>query len=86
MKKNLREANFMMKEATETAIKMETDAIAFYTEAADKTSHPFGREMFRGFIKDETRHLKILQDVFKGFVVEAELVRPRKPSKPYSAN
>jgi rubrerythrin len=50
----------MMKDAVETAIKMETDAIAFYNEAANKTSHAFGREMFRGFIKDETRHIKML--------------------------
>jgi len=81
MKKILREANLMMKDAIETAIKMETDAIAFYTEAADKTSHPFGKEMFKGFTKDEARHLKILQDVFKGCDVEAELVRPRETIK-----
>ena len=70
-----------MKDAIETAIKMETDAMAFYREAADKTSHPFGKEMFRGFIKDETRHLKILQDVFRGNDVDAELVRPKDTIK-----
>jgi rubrerythrin len=71
----------MMKDAIETAIKMETDAIAFYGEAAHKTSHPFGKEMFRGFIKDETRHLKMLQDRFKGREFEIELVRPRESIK-----
>lgn len=65
-----------MKDAIETAIKMETDAIAFYAEAAHKTSHPFGKEMFKGFIKDETRHLTMLQDMFKGVDFEVELVRP----------
>ncbi len=71
----------MMKDAIETAIKMETDAIAFYGEAAQKTSHPFGKEMFRGFIKDETRHLKMLQDLFKGMDFEVELVRPKDTIK-----
>jgi rubrerythrin len=71
----------MMKDAVETAIKMETDAIDFYNAAANKTSHAFGREMFRGFIKDETRHLKMLQDMFKGREFEIELVRPRESIK-----
>ncbi len=70
-----------MKDAIETAIKMETDAIDFYSEAAKKTSHPFGREMFKGFIKDETRHLKMLQNMFKGLDFEVELVRPRDTIK-----
>ena len=70
-----------MKEAIETAIKMETDAINFYNEAANKTSHPFGREMFKGFIRDEARHLKMLQDMFKGREFEVEMVRPRESIK-----
>ena len=70
-----------MKDAIETAIKMETDAMAFYKEAADKTKHPFGREMFKGFIKDETRHLKILQDIFKGVDADIKLVRPKDSIK-----
>ena len=70
-----------MKDAIETAIKMETDAIAFYSEAAKKTSHPFGKEMFRGFIKDETRHLKTLQDIFRGIDISIELIRPRDAIK-----
>jgi rubrerythrin len=71
----------MMKDAIETAIKMETDAIAFYNEAVHKTSHPFGKEMFKGFIRDETRHLKMLQDMFKGREFEVDLVRPRDAIK-----
>jgi rubrerythrin len=71
----------MMKDAIETAIKMETDAIAFYGEAAHKTSHPFGKELFRGFIKDETRHLRMLQDSFKGIDITIELVRPKDTIK-----
>jgi rubrerythrin len=67
-----------MKEAIETAIKMETDAIAFYTEAANKTHHPFGKEMFKGFIKDETRHLRMLREIFKGIDIQFEFIRPKE--------
>lgn len=71
----------MLKEAIETAIKMETDAISFYGEAEKKTGHPFGKEMFRGFIKDETRHLKMLKDILEGLDIDFEFVRPRDTIK-----
>ncbi|MBI5102198.1 MAG: ferritin family protein [Nitrospirae bacterium] len=70
-----------MKEAVETAIKMETDAITFYTEAAQKTVHPFGKEMFRGFVKDERRHLRMLQELFRGMKVQLEFHRPKDAIK-----
>lgn len=68
----------MMKDAVETAIKMETDAIAFYEEAAGKCSHPFAREMFKGFIKDETRHLKMLREIFSKQDVTIEFTSPKE--------
>lgn len=71
----------MMKNAIETAIKMETDAIAFYDEATRRATHPFGREMFKGFIKDETRHLKMLQNMFKGVDFDIESIRPKDTIK-----
>jgi rubrerythrin len=71
----------MISDAVQTAIKMETDAIAFYDEAARKTSHPFGKEMFNGFIKDEKRHLVMLQCLFKGMNIEADFVRPKETIK-----
>lgn len=71
----------MIKDAIETAIKMETDAISFYGEAAKKTGYPFGKEMFKGFIKDETRHLKMLQGIFKGLNIAFEFVRPKETIK-----
>lgn len=46
-----------------TAIKMETDGIEFYKKAVDKTSHPFGKEMFLSLAKDEKRHLNVLQKI-----------------------
>lgn len=71
----------MLRNAVEVAIKMETDAIAFYRQAVKDTKHPFGKEMFKGFIKDETRHLKMLKGIFKGLEIDAEFVRPRKNIK-----
>lgn len=70
-----------MKDAIETAIKMETDAIAFYSEAADKTVHPFGKEMFKGFVKDENRHLRMLKEILKGINIEFEFIRPKETIK-----
>jgi rubrerythrin len=71
----------MISDAVETAIKMETDAISFYGEAAAKAHHPFGREMFKGFVKDEKRHLVMLQCIFKGMDINEEFVRPKETIK-----
>ena len=49
--------------AIKTAIKMETDGMKFYKDAADKTSHPFGKKMFLSLSSDEERHLKVLKEV-----------------------
>ena len=66
----------MVSKVIETAIKMETDAMKFYEEAARKTSHPFGKKMFEGFIKDEARHLQMLEDILKGFSLTTAKVKP----------
>jgi rubrerythrin len=71
----------MIADAVQTAIKMETDAISFYEEAANKTQHPFGREMFKGFVKDEKRHLVMLLCLFKGMKITEEIVRPKETIK-----
>ncbi|GBE00179.1 putative trifunctional 2-polyprenylphenol hydroxylase/glutamate synthase subunit beta/ferritin domain-containing protein [bacterium BMS3Abin07] len=51
--------------AINTAIRMETDAIKFYEEAAGKCEHPFGKKMFLSFVEDERRHLDMLNKIFK---------------------
>jgi len=50
----------------EIAIKMEEDAIRFYTDASKKTSHPAGKQMFLSVADDEKRHLNMLSRIFKG--------------------
>lgn len=61
----------------EIAIKMETDAIAFYKEAAGRTTHPAGEKMFLSVAEDEKRHLAMLSQVFKGEDVVIEEINPK---------
>jgi len=62
--------------AIEIARKMETDAIKFYTEAAGKTKHPAGKQMFETIIVDEKRHLEIVNQLLRGLDVHVEDVHP----------
>ncbi|MEC4685342.1 MAG: ferritin family protein [Nitrospirota bacterium] len=67
--------------AVEMAMKMEEDAINFYSEAAEKTGHPFGKKMFESFALDEKRHLEMLKDIFKGLNIEIREGDPGKAVK-----
>ncbi|MDP1758739.1 MAG: ferritin family protein [Thermodesulfovibrionales bacterium] len=70
-----------MTNAIEIAIKMETDAIKFYKEAADKTKNSVGKKMFLTVREDEKRHLNLLTQIFKGLDVKAGDVSPMKNIK-----
>ncbi|HBO84763.1 MAG TPA: rubrerythrin [Deltaproteobacteria bacterium] len=70
-----------MTNAIEIAIKMETDAIKFYKEAADKTKNSVGKKMFLTVREDEKRHLNMLTQIFKGLDVKAGNVSPMKNIK-----
>lgn len=67
--------------AIEIAIKMEKDAIDFYSEAAEKTRHPVGKKMFLSVTEDEKRHLKMLAQIFKEADVTIQQVSPMKNIK-----
>jgi rubrerythrin len=67
--------------AIEIAIKMEKDAIDFYTKAAEKTSHPAGKKMFQSVTEDERRHLRMLSQIFKEVDITLEDVSPMKEVK-----
>ncbi len=71
----------MVSKAVDTAVRMETDAMKFYHEASQRTSHPFARRMFEGFIKDENRHLKMLTEILKGLDLKIEKKRPKSEIK-----
>ena len=63
-------------DALEMAMKMETDAITFYTEAARKTSYPVGKKMFLTIAEDEKRHLSMIAQIIKGLQITHSDVSP----------
>jgi len=67
--------------AIEIAMKMETDAINFYKEAAEKTKYPVGRKMFLTIAEDEKRHLEMLSQILKGLDITIKDVSPMKNIK-----
>jgi rubrerythrin len=64
--------------AIEIAIKMEKDAIDFYTKAAEKTSHPTGKKMFESVTEDEKRHLRLLSQIFKEIDISMDDISPMR--------
>lgn len=62
--------------AIEIALKMESDAVDFYTEAAMKTGYPAGKRMFRVIITDERRHLDIIKKLIEKSDIHMEDVHP----------
>ena len=67
--------------ALEMAMKMEADAIRFYTEAAQKTKYPAGKKMFLTITEDEKRHLQMVSQIVKGLNVTIKDVSPMKNVK-----
>ena len=67
--------------ALEIARKMETDAIQFYTEAAQKTAYAAGKKMFLTITEDEKRHLEMISQLIKGMNITAQDVSPMKRVK-----
>lgn len=67
--------------AIDVAVKMETDAISFYNEAASKVQSNVGRKMFLSIVEDEKRHLAILTDILKGIDITIRDVSPIKNIK-----
>lgn len=56
--------------AIQTALKMETDAIKFYGEAAEKTTNLVGKKMFLSIVEDEKIHLQMLNQFLGGYANE----------------
>ncbi|MGB9710570.1 MAG: ferritin family protein [Thermodesulfovibrio sp.] len=56
----------------ELALKMETDAVKFYTEAAEKVSHPVGKKMFMTIAEDEKNHIKMIEKALEGLEIPAD--------------
>lgn len=67
--------------ALEMAMKMEKDAILFYTEAEKKTKYPAGKKMFQSITQDEKRHLEMISQILKGMQITDKDVSPMKTVK-----
>ncbi len=67
--------------ALELAMKMETDAIAFYSEAEQKVKHPAGKKMFQAVTEDEKRHLEMVRQLIQGLQITPQDVSPMKKVK-----
>jgi len=65
----------------EIALKMETDAVKFYTEASEKVSHPVGKKMFLTIAYDEKNHIKMIEEVVKGLDLTIKEANPIKTVK-----
>ncbi|MCX8033972.1 MAG: ferritin family protein [Thermodesulfovibrio sp.] len=65
----------------ELALKMETDAVKFYKEAAEKISHPVGKKMFLTIAEDEKNHIKMIEEVLKGLELTIREAYPIKTVK-----
>lgn len=67
--------------AIEIAIKMETDAISFYRDAADMTKHPAGKRMFLSIMEDEKRHIEMINNLVNDMELTAEQMDPMEKIK-----
>ena len=57
--------NTVALQALRQAIRLEQDGYKFYTEAAERTADPRGREMFLSLADDEKLHLRIVCDQYE---------------------
>jgi rubrerythrin len=67
--------------AVDTALQMEADAVAFYTECAAKTSHPFGKKMFLSIAEDEQYHIACALQILDGKAIAASASSPKQDIK-----
>lgn len=64
--------------AIETAIQIEKDGLAFYTEAARQTDDPNGKKMFQSLAKDEAAHLGLFEDARQALLERGKWLSPEE--------
>lgn len=64
--------------AIETAIQIEKDGLAFYTEAAKQISDPNGKKMFQSLARDEAAHLRLFETVRESLPKEGHWPSPEQ--------
>lgn len=67
--------------AAEIARSMETDAVEFYTAAAQKSSNNVGKQMFLSIAEDEKRHVRMIEALIKGMGITGENIDPMERVK-----
>lgn len=65
----------------EIALKMETDAVKFYTEASERVKHPVGKKMFLTIAEDEKNHIRMIEELLKGLELTIREANPIKAVK-----
>lgn len=68
-------------ESVELALKMEQDAVDFYTKCAEKTNSPIGKKMFQSIAEDEQYHIVCATDVIKGLGFTPPKTTPKEDMK-----
>jgi rubrerythrin len=64
--------------AIETAIQIEKDGLAFYTEAAQQTNDPKGKRMFQTLAQDERAHLELFENAREALLESATWLSPEQ--------
>jgi rubrerythrin len=64
--------------AIETAIQIEKDGLAFYSEAAKQTDDPNGKKMFQSLARDEAAHLKLFEDARQALLERGNWLSPEE--------
>jgi len=58
--------------AIDTAIQIEKDGLAFYTEAAKQIEASAGKRMFQTLVNDEAAHLKLFEETRRALAEEGD--------------
>lgn len=72
----------ILKDATSFAIKQENEGIKFFIEAAEKTTNPLGKAMFKSFIEDEKEHIRRIKMMTTGMIEPEESIGELNPDNP----
>jgi rubrerythrin len=67
--------------SVDIALKMETDAVAFYTKCAEKTNSLIGKKMFLSIADDERYHIACANKVIRGMGFEPSKTTPKQDMK-----
>ena len=65
-------------QAIETAVQIEKDGLAFYTQAARQTGDPSGKRMFETLAADEAAHLNLFETLRESLLKEGPWLSPEQ--------